>query len=173
MYREGGEEVISKRSRKVADGVKKKNISEVLAIIQDETGYLSRDEFDKESYIVNMKNCRFNLKTGEKKEHSPDYLSRVQVPIYYDPKAMCPRFDKFLSSSLGGDRKKIRTIWEMMAFCFIKDNNLIEKGFMHTGMGSNGKSVLFGIIIAMLGLKNISSKTIQSLEKNRFALSGL
>jgi len=172
-YREGGEEIISKRSRRIALGVRKVHIAEIKAIIQDETGYLSRDEFDKENYMVNLKNCRFNLKTGERKDHSPDYLSRVQAPIFYDPKAMCPRFNKFLSTSLGGDRKKIRLIWEMIALCFIKDNNLIEKGFMHTGMGSNGKSVLFGIIIAMLGLENISSKTIQSLEKNRFALSGL
>jgi len=172
-YREGGEEIISKRSRRIALGVRQVHIAEIKAIIRDETGYLSRDEFDKESYIVNMKNITFNLKTGEKEEYSPDYLSRVQVPIFYDPKAMCPRFNKFLSTSLDGDRRKIRIIWEMIALCFIKDNNLIEKGFMHTGMGSNGKSILFGIIIAMLGLENISSKTIQSLEKNRFALSGL
>jgi len=173
LYREGGEEVISKRSRKIADRVRRSDIAEVKAIIQDETGYRSRDEFDKESCIVNMKNITFNLLTGKEGKHSSNYLSRTQVPLYYDPAATCPRFDKFLATSLEGDEKKIRTVWEMMASCFIKDSTLLEKAFLNYGIGSNGKSVLFGIIIAMLGLRNVTGKTIQTLEKNRFALSGL
>jgi len=172
-YWEGGEEVISKRSRKIADGVKKSNIAEVKAIIQDETGYLNRSEFDGESHIINMKNIMFNLKTGQTMEHTPEYLSRVKIPTYYDPAAKCPRFEKFLASSLEDDEGKIRTIWEMIALCFIKDSALVEKAFVNTGPGSNGKGILSGILAAMLGMDNISAKSIHSLENNRFSISGL
>jgi putative DNA primase/helicase len=50
---------------------------------------------------------------------------------------------------------------------------MIEKAFMHTGKGSNGKSVLFGILFAILGKENISAKTIHDFEKNTFAASAL
>ena len=61
-----------------------------------------RDEFATEEYVVNLKNGIFNLKTGTFQKHTPDYLSRVQIPIYYDDGAMCPRFDVFLDSSMEG-----------------------------------------------------------------------
>jgi len=173
FYREGGEYIIQKRSRKLAENVKLNHIREIKGIITDETGYRDRDEFDTDEHIINLKNGIYNLKNSSFKEHSPDYLSRVQIPIYYDENATCPRFDKFLETSLENHEKKIYTIWEMIAYCFIKDNTLLIKAFMNTGSGSNGKSILFGIIEACLGKKNISAKTIHDFEKNRFASAAL
>jgi P4 family phage/plasmid primase-like protien len=172
-YREGGEEVISKRSRKITENIKLHHIREIQGIIRDETGYISHDEFDKDSHIINLKQGLFNLKTGTIKEHSPDYLSRVRIPIYYNSKATCPRFDKFLDSSLESDEKKIRTVLEMIAYTLIKDSSLLQKAFMNTGKGSNGKSVLFDINFAMLGKENVSAKTIHDFQTNRFATSAL
>ncbi len=173
VYKMGGEYIIQKRSRKLAKNVKISHIREIKAIIQDETGYALRDEFDAEECVSNLKNGIFNLKTGTFQEHSPNYLSRVQIPIYYDENASCPRFDRFLKTSLDSDEEKIYTVWEMMAYCFIKDNTLLTKAFMHTGKGSNGKSILFGIIEACLGRDNISAKTIHDFERNRFAAAAL
>ena len=173
VYKEGGEYIIQKRSRKLTKNVKINHIREIKAIIQDETGYASRDEFDVDECVVNLKNGFYNLKTGTFETHNPDYLSRVQIPIYYDENATCPRFDKFLKTSLDGDEEKIYTIWEMMAYCFIKDSTLLTKAFMHTGKGSNGKSILFGILEACLGRDNISAKTIHDFERNRFAAAAL
>ena len=173
VYREGGEEIISKRSRKLAKNIRINHIREIKAIIQDETGYHSRDEFDSSDHIVNLKNGILDLKQGQFKEHDPQYLSRVQVPIFYDPKQVPRRFIKFLKTSLDDNPKKIYTILEMIALCFIKDNGLVQKAFMHTGLGSNGKSILFGIIESCLGKENISAKTIHDFEKNRFAAAAL
>jgi len=173
VYRENGKNVISKRSRKIIDNIKLNHINEIKGIIKDETGYISHDEFDKEPYLVNMKNIVFDLKTGKKMEHSPDYLSRVKIPTFYDPNALCPRFDKFLSTSLEHDEQKIRTTYEEMALCYIKDNSLVQKAFMNSGKGSNGKTILFGIIVALLGKENISAKTIHDFENNRFAAGAL
>jgi len=173
VYREGGEYIIQKRCRKLVENVRLTYIREVKAIIADETGYMSRDEFDVDESIVNVKNGIYNFKNNAFTKHSPDYLSRVQIPIYYDENATCPRFDMFLNSSLDGNEKKIHTIWEMFAYCFIKDSGLLSKAFMHTGKGSNGKSILFGIIEACLGKLNMSAKTIHDFERNRFAAAAL
>lgn len=173
IYREFGEDVISKRTRKIAKEVKLTSINEVKGIIKDETGYISRDEFDKEPHILNLKNKTFNFRTGKAIDHDPRYLSRVKIPIFYDPNAVCPRFDKFLETSLENDEVKIRMVLETMALCLLKDNSLVQKAFMNTGKGSNGKSILFGILLAMLGKNNVSAKTIHDFESNHFASSSL
>ncbi|KFM21363.1 phage-plasmid primase P4 family protein [Marine Group I thaumarchaeote SCGC AAA799-B03] len=173
IYQDDGENIISKRTRKIEDGIKLNHINEIKGIIRDETGYIPHDEFDKEEYKMNLKNKTINLKTGKVSDHSPDYLSRVKIPVFYNAEAKCPRFEKFLSDSLDGDEQKIRTVLEMMALCLIKDNSLVQKAFMNTGKGSNGKSVLFCILTALLGKTNVSAKTIHDFEKNRFASSSL
>ena len=173
IYQDDGDNIISKRTRKIQYGIKLNHITEIKGIIKDETGYVSHDEFDKEEYKVNLKNCIFNFKTGEHIDHTPDYLSRVKIPVFYNPDAKCPRFDKFLETSLDNDEQKIRTVLEMMALCMIKDNSLVQKAFMNTGKGSNGKSVLFSILVTLLGKLNVSAKTIHDFEKNHFASSSL
>ncbi len=172
-YRTGGEEIIQKRTRKLAKNIKLHHINEIKGIIRDETGYVSPDDFDKDSHIINTKQGLFDLKKGIMRDHSPDYLSRVQVPVHFDPNAICPRFEKFLDSSLENDERKIRTVLEMMSLCFIKDNALVQKAFMNTGKGSNGKSILFGILLSLLGKENSSAKTLHDFERNRFSLSAL
>lgn len=186
VYKKYGEDIISKRSRKLSLGIKNSHIAEIRGIVKDETGYHPREIFDNKTFVITLKNKTFNLKTGEVLEHSPKLLSRVKIPIYYDAAAKCPRFDKFLESSLISyetndegekievvDERKIRTVLESMALCLIKDNELVQKAFMHTGKGSNGKSILFGILFAMLGVDNVSAKTIHDFEGNNFAAASL
>ena len=168
-----GEDVISKNARKISK-VFNSDINEIKGIIKDETGYHSHDEFDKDSHILNLKSGLLNLRTSKQEDHDPKYLSRIQIPIKYDSKAKCPRFEAFLASSLDNDEKKIMMVKEMMALCIIKDNHLVEKAFMHTGKGSNGKSVLFGILYKFLGgSKNVSTNTIHSFQDSNFATSSL
>ena len=64
-------------------------------------------------------------------------------------------------------------VLEMIALCFIKDNFLLQKAFMNTGSGSNGKSVLFSIMYSMLGNENVSTKTIHDFDNNQFVGAGL
>lgn len=173
IYHKFGEDVISKNARKISQ-VFNSDIAEIKGIIKDETGYHSHDEFDKDSHILNLKSGLLNLRTGKQEDHDPKYLSRIQIPIKYDSEAKCPRFEVFLASSLDNDEKKITMVKEMMALCLIKDNHMIEKAFMHTGKGSNGKSVLFGILYKFLGgNKNVSTNTIHSFQDSNFATSSL
>lgn len=173
IYKKFGEDIISKRSRRLHSKIRNSHIAEIKGIIKDETGYQPRDIFDKKPYMITVKNKTVNLKSGEIIEHSPKLLSRVKIPVYYDEKATCPRFDKFLESSLENDEEKITTIWENMAYCFIKDNTLLEKAFMHTGKGSNGKSILFGILTAMIGLENMTALSIHDFEADTHAISAI
>ena len=172
VYLYGAEEIISQECRVLEPEIKTHDISEIISIIQDKTGYHSLDEFDEDIYRVNVQNGYVNLKTGRLEDHHPKYLSRVQLPVTYSPGTIPAKFLRYLWSS-HDDYHTVYMILEMMGMCLIRDNHLFEIAYMHTGAGSNGKSILLEILQAVLGSKNVANKPIHDLENQRFALSSL
>ena len=53
--------------------------------------------------VVNVQNGLLELGTKQLKDHSPDHLSAVQLPVTYDPTASCPRIDRFISETFPED----------------------------------------------------------------------
>jgi len=60
--------------------------TEVINHIKART-LVDRSEFDKDLDILNIKNGLINIRTGKFKVHYLSYLSLVQLPVQYDPKA--------------------------------------------------------------------------------------
>ena len=174
VYRPNGEFVISQTCRKIWSevGIETKDITEITKIIMDATGYIDINDFDSDHTKINMKNGMYDITTNTLIEHTPDYLSLTQYHIFYDRTKKCPKFLKFLTKSLEHDGVKICTVLEMMALCFIP-RNIIEKAYIHVGAGSNGKSTLFNVLTAMIGIQNITAKTIHDFENNRFSAAAL
>lgn len=172
VYRYNAEERISQRCRMIEPKYTKHDISEVVAIIQDKTGYRDISEFDADENIINVSNGLVNIQTGELLEHDPNYLSRVQLDVTYDPHAIPSRFLRFIGTA-HADPQNVYRIFEMMGACLIRDNRWLTKAWMHLGQGSNGKSRLFDILGAVLGEKTMTSHSIHDIEKNRFALASL
>ena len=174
VYRPNGDFLISQTCRKIwrEISIDTKDITEITKIIMDATGHIPINDFDSDHTKINMKNGMYDITTGKLTEHNPSYLSFTQYHIFYDRTKKCPKFLKFLTKSLEHDVVKICTVLEMMALCFIP-RNIIEKAFIHVGMGSNGKSTLFNILTAMIGINNITAKTIHDFENNRFSASAL
>jgi len=115
--------------------------------------------------LINLANGMYNWKTGELKEHNPQYLSTVQLPISYDPNATCPNFDKWLSETLPGDEKlAMQVIGYMMM-----SGNPFHKAILLVGSGRNGKSTFLRVLQKMMGDGNYSSLTLRSLSTERFA----
>ncbi len=143
--------------------------SEVLASIRART-YISREEFDKDANVLNLKNGLLNIQTGEFKEHNPNHYSLVQLPISYDPKASCPNIMKFLTSTL--EPEQLKVIVRLLGYILLK-NCKYEKAFMLCGEGSNGKSVFIKLIIAFVGKDNTCSVALQDFSGDRFASAEL
>ena len=129
------------------------------------------EEFDSNLYIVNFKNCLYNIKTDETMPHNPDYLSLNQKPVKYDPNKISPKiFGRFLSEVLyPGD---IRTMIELLAYTFYRANPH-EIFVNEIGYGNNGKTVMMAILTAMHGPKNISNIPLKTLIYDKFALADL
>ena len=170
VYKKDGEILIEKELENHYDyQLKINDIKEITAHIMRKT-YIRLEEFDKDFNIINMKNGLYLVNENKLVPHDPNYYSRNQNPIVYNPKAKSKLFGKFLNEVLYP--ADIRTGVEMMAYTFSR-NNLFENYCILIGSGSNGKNVFTGILSYLHGLKNISNVSLKSIIEDRFALADL
>jgi putative DNA primase/helicase len=170
VYVAGGDIIVEKEAELLYGySVSNKTLSEIKGHIMRNT-YRSRSEFDTDIRIINMKNGLYNIETDELKKHTSDYLSFVQIPIFYNPDSKPKLFGKFLKEVLYA--REIRTAVEAIAYSLWRDNpfEIIKVLF---GYGSNGKGVFVGVITSLHGTQNISNVPLYSIMKNPFALSDL
>ncbi len=91
-----------------------------------------------------------------------DFLT-FQLPFVYDEGQDCPLFMKFLNKVLP-DIDQQNIIAEFIAYSLLPNSLLkLEKSLILYGVGSNGKSVVFDLIINLLGKDNVSNYTLQSI----------
>lgn len=139
--------------------------SEILATIRAITR-IERSEFDKNLNILNLKNGLLDTETGEFREHDKQYLSRVQLPITYNPRAACPQIMKFLREVL--ENEHIGIVVRLIGYCLYRSARY-EKAFMLVGEGSNGKSTFIKLLTKFLDKENVSQVSLQELTSDRFA----
>jgi P4 family phage/plasmid primase-like protien len=170
VYVHGGEVLIEKAAEKLFGyRLANRHIAEIKGHIMRVT-YRKQADLDSNITIINLKNGLFNIDTGEIKEHTPDYLSVIQMPIVYNPAAKPLLFGRYLIQVLYPT--EIRTAVELMAYTLYRDNpyEIFVRLF---GYGANGKSVFTGLLTSLHGTKNVSNVPLSSILNNRFALSDL
>jgi putative DNA primase/helicase len=98
--------------------------------------------------------------------HDPGFLSTVQLPLPWDGEGQCDEFDAFLEQSVPRDDRQ--RVWEILGYLMMSGNPL-QKLFLFTGGGGNGKGVLMAVIMAILGRHNVSSVPLTDFAENQFA----
>lgn len=170
VYVPGGDILIEKEAEAIYGyELANRHLFEIKGHIMRQT-YHQRAEIDADINIINLKNGLYNIRTGEFKTHSPDYLSINQVPVVYDPMARPKLFGQLLYQVLYPS--EIRTATELMGYTFYRDN-LFEIITILFGYGANGKSVFTGLLTALHGAKNVSNVPLSAMLEDRFALSDL
>jgi putative DNA primase/helicase len=115
--------------------------------------HLPTPEHEVDKILINLQNGTFEF-TGNnwklKPFDSKDFLT-YQLPFAYDECAKSPMFDKYLERVLPDIGSRM-ILQEFSGFIFTKLN--LEKCLILTGGGSNGKSVFFNILIALIGKEN-------------------
>jgi putative DNA primase/helicase len=175
VYVKGGEAYIARwieeklRDKQLAKKATINFVREVTEHVKRLT-YEDRLMFDADSFILNMKNGLLNVDTEEFREHTPDYLSVVQMPVKYDPTADCPKFHKFRKEVMYQEDQDL--IQETFGSTLWKDYPT-KKATLLVGDGNNGKTTLIEVLKAMLGTQNVAARNLQELETNRFAKADL
>ena len=122
VYRSGGEDIIRTYLSRMFFGERDINSESISTRkAQGEIVYklkaLTRvklEEFDKNIFIINMANGLYNWNTGEFKEHTSEYPSLIQIPVFYDPSATCDNIDKMLH--IAAREKDIIKLYEFVAY---------------------------------------------------------
>jgi len=147
----------------------KKIMEEIINKIVYTTA-VSIQEFDTDLDIINMKNGLFNWRTMNFFEHSPDYLTSIQIPVYYDRDAKCPIIDEVLHDIV--EEKYYKLCLEFIAYLLYRRYD-IQKAIILYGPGATGKSWFLDLCKNFVGLENCATETMQALTENTFAASHL
>lgn len=122
-------------------------------------------DLNSNPYIINLRNGLYDVQEDKLTEHTPDYLSIVQLPVNYDAKADCPLFRRFLDDAMCGDMGQVRLLQEMLGYCLIPVTSA-QKCFILTGEAKSGKSTLISVISEiLLGKENVSNVSWQALNE--------
>lgn len=116
---------------------------------------------------LNLRNGLLDLSTHTLRLHAPDYLSPVQLPVAYEPTALCPLWDSFIARVLPDDCRRLP--YELVT-ASLRGEVSDQQAVLLVGTGENGKSTLLAAIVAFLGRENVSGLALQRLELDKFSV---
>lgn len=140
-----------------------KLVDSICKLLRSELIYKSNFNLNKK--ILNFPNGELEIATGELKNHSRDNYSTIQMSYSFDPKAECPTWLQFIEDITDGARDRMDLLQEMFGYCLTNDNRY-QKCFYLIGQGANGKSVLLGVLEALIGKENTSHVEIAFLNSD-------
>jgi len=123
--------------------------------------------WDTAPFLLGVENGVVDLLTGELRDGRREDHITQHVPIVYDPKAECPRFQRFIAEIMGHDPALQEFLWLALAYSLTADVRE-QCLFMCYGRGSNGKTTLLNLMQRLLGddpasgyARTISGKALQ------------
>lgn len=122
---------------------------------------------------INMVNGMLHWSGPDEPEmlpHHEAYASTVQLPVRYVADSTCTDFDAFVASSVAED-DQLR-LWEILGYMMLWGNPL-QRMFLLTGGGGNGKGVFLNVLKALLGKRNMSTVPLHAFINDRFAAADL
>ena len=152
---------LGKYIREKVYAIKNNQRNEVVSYISD-MEKIAGGSIKVNPYIINVKNTRFNLLTGECLPFDSSIIDFTQLPIVYDPSAYCADLDKMLNRVFLGDREVIDLFEEMIGAGLIKHSRY-QKAFMLYGSGSNGKSTVLDTVRLFAGANNYSAIPLEKV----------
>ena len=169
-YYQADERIIERKMIELYPGIKQNQRNEVLSYIRIKT-HVNSGNIKVNPYIINLKNTRYDIRSGKCLEFTPEAIEFDRIPITYDPSAYCADLDKMLNRVFLGDREVINLFEEMIGACLLKHNRY-QKAFMLYGSGSNGKSTILNLVKSFLGGRNYSSIALEKVT-DRFNVAEL
>jgi putative DNA primase/helicase len=141
---------------------------------QEVRSYLDVILENKESPCVNMiafRNGIYDINTSQLLPFSPEYTITNKIPWDYNQNAYSELMDLTLNKIACNDPEIRRLLEECIGYCFYRENTL-QKAFILTGKGANGKSTFLDVLKYLLGKENISVLDIDELSE-KFSIASI
>ncbi len=126
---------------------------------------LKEVECNRDTTLINLNNGTFEITSKKQilRNFNKSDFQTYQLPFNYDKNAQAPQFQEFLDKVLPEPELQ-EILAEYLGYIFVKNRTLkLEKVLLLYGTGANGKSVLFEIIMALLGSQNVSNFSLNRL----------
>jgi putative DNA primase/helicase len=101
----------------------------------------SGDAWDPDPWILGCENGLVDLRTGALRVGRPADMVSRSTHLEYDPRARCPRWDRFLQEVFASDEELIGWFAMLIGASLVGTSK--ELLAVHYGSGNNGKSVAF------------------------------
>lgn len=126
-------------------------VQAMLSLAEKEPGMaVLVEELDANPWLFNVLNGTIDLKTGRLREHDPDDLITKLGGAIFDEEAQCPNFVANLDTVFQGNAALIQYV--KRAFGYSLTGVRWEQMILFLlGMGSNGKTLLTSIMLALFG----------------------
>jgi putative DNA primase/helicase len=151
-------------------------IEDVVYELNSEPPDISEDEWDTDENIVNCLNGIYNIAQKTISSHSPEHLSRIQLPINYIPQRKlenAPTFAKMLKDYYGNDFITKDFVLDVMAVVLSNIRGSRLKGIIFLcGESNTGKSQVRQLLIHLIGKERSASIDIKRLNQ-QFGTSAL
>ncbi len=122
-----------------------------------------RKDFNRNEYIINLRNGLFYVLDNRFSPHDPKYLSTVQLNVCYKEDASCPRFMQYLDEVLPSSQHPL--LQEILGYLLVPVNTA-QRCFVFVGPGATGKTVITQVINKiLLGIDNVSNVSWQALDE--------
>ncbi|WP_157454430.1 phage/plasmid primase, P4 family [Carnobacterium maltaromaticum] len=138
-----------------------KKSNEIIRKLSIDVDIVERNSTNKVGFAFRNKTILTEGSKVEVVDHSPDYYLTQCSPVTYDSEATCPSITNFLNQ-IQGDKTTIENMIQWLGYQLTsnaKPQNLV----FATGCGSNGKSVWWALMAALLGEVNVSNSTLENI----------
>jgi len=127
---------------------------------------------DINSNWIQFKDRIIDIVSGEEFTATPKYFVTNPIPFELDENGFfeTPVMDRIFSEWVG--KEKIRTLYEILAYCLIPDYP-IHRIFCFIGGGMNGKSCFLNLLRKFIGNENCCSTELDTLLTSRFEVTRL
>lgn len=111
---------------------------------------ISPNAFDRDLWLFSVANGVLELKTGTFRPRRREDLITKHSPVRFDPYAVCPIWLRFLGRIFHNDQRLI-TYLQQLAGYSLTGVTIEQAFFLLWGSGSNGKSTLLKLLLAIWG----------------------
>ncbi|MEP0755746.1 phage/plasmid primase, P4 family [Trichocoleus sp. Lan] len=150
-------------------GYKADFISGIVRLLK---AHLAVSEWNEAAGLLPCQNGVLNLETMELIPHAPAHRLTWCLPYEYNILATCTPVQEWLLATVGGDRALVELLRGYLN-AIVKGRSDLQRYLELVGPGGTGKSTYIRLAMALVGLRNTHTTTLQRLEGNRFETASI
>lgn len=151
----------AQRSENIADVNACLKYAKALPPISD-----SGEGWDADDWLLGVANGVVELRTGRLRPEKQEDKITKHSPVWYDPTAKCPRWERFMQEVFQGNERIINFVRRSLGYS-ISGCTVEQIMFLCLGPGANGKGVLFRTVSNILGEDYATSITVKALDHKK------